>query len=166
MMKFEGRGPGLFNAGGGTIELFENNLVINKKNTDLSGGALGMAFNAVTASKGGFTIPYESISSVNISEGGWTAPPFIQILTNGSRLISDSTEAMKDPSCLLFKKADKDDVHNLKKEIEKRVAEAKRPTGSTGPSAADELLKFSNLLKSGIISQEEFDQKKKALLGI
>lgn len=33
-------------------------------------------------------------------------------------------------------------------------------------SAADELIKFKNLLDAGVISQEEFDQKKKQLLGL
>lgn len=33
-------------------------------------------------------------------------------------------------------------------------------------SVADEILKFKQLLDSGIISQEEFDAKKKQLLGL
>ena len=33
-------------------------------------------------------------------------------------------------------------------------------------SVADELEKFSNLLEKGIITQEEFDLKKKQLLGL
>lgn len=37
---------------------------------------------------------------------------------------------------------------------------------NTGFSAADEILKFKNLLDKGIISQEEFDDKKRQLLGI
>lgn len=39
-------------------------------------------------------------------------------------------------------------------------------SGGTALSAADELKKFKDLLDSGIISQEEFDAKKKQLLGI
>ncbi len=39
-----------------------------------------------------------------------------------------------------------------------------KPIAST--SAADEILKFKELLDSGIISQEEFDAKKKQLLGL
>ena len=33
-------------------------------------------------------------------------------------------------------------------------------------SSADELKKFKDLLDSGIITQEEFDEKKKQLLGL
>ena len=38
-------------------------------------------------------------------------------------------------------------------------------SGSTN-SAADEILKFKNLLEQGIITQEEFESKKKQLLGV
>ncbi len=39
-------------------------------------------------------------------------------------------------------------------------------TPDTGTSAADEILKFKQLLDQGIITQEEFDAKKKQLLGL
>lgn len=38
--------------------------------------------------------------------------------------------------------------------------------GSNGTSSADELKKFKELLDSGVISREEFDAKKKQLLGL
>lgn len=50
----------------------------------------------------------------------------------------------------------------------KAAAEKTLAANSAQPSAlssADEILKFKNLLDSGIISQEEFDAKKKQLLG-
>jgi predicted Zn-dependent peptidase len=37
---------------------------------------------------------------------------------------------------------------------------------SSAASSADEILKFKNLLDCGIITQEEFEVKKKQLLGI
>lgn len=36
----------------------------------------------------------------------------------------------------------------------------------TGVSSADEILKYKNLLDMGIISQDEFDKKKKQILGL
>lgn len=36
----------------------------------------------------------------------------------------------------------------------------------TGVSSADEILKFKDLLDKGVITQEEFDFKKKDLLGL
>ncbi len=40
------------------------------------------------------------------------------------------------------------------------------PSGAEGFSEADEILKFKELLDEGIITQEEFDLKKKQLLGL
>lgn len=53
--------------------------------------------------------------------------------------------------------------------INRLMAEAKKNTGSTtvvAQSAADELLKFKNLCDMGVITQEEFEAKKKQLLGL
>ncbi len=49
-----------------------------------------------------------------------------------------------------------------------QAEEAKQavPTGSSVSSAADELKKFKELLDMGIVTQEEFDAKKKQLLGL
>lgn len=51
-----------------------------------------------------------------------------------------------------------------KEEWEKEKAAQTAPATST--SAADELKKFKELLDSGVITQEEFDAKKKQLLGL
>ena len=51
----------------------------------------------------------------------------------------------------------------------KAAAEKALAANTAQPSAissADEILKYKNLLDSGIISQEEFDAKKKQLLGL
>jgi len=57
------------------------------------------------------------------------------------------------------------DVRSLTKEEfadEQKASNA----GKSSVSAADELKKFKELLDSGVISQEEFDAKKKQLLGL
>lgn len=46
------------------------------------------------------------------------------------------------------------------------AAQASAPALSAAPSAADELMKFKQLLDAGAITQEEFDAKKKQLLGL
>lgn len=170
-MKLEGRGPGLFNAGGGTIELTDESVVINKKNTDLSGGGLlDVAVGLAAASKGGLQLRYDVIHAVNISEGGWTSPPFIQVLTPGETPVSDSDIAMRTPSCLLFKKAMIADFQAIKAGIEKRVAASKAKATAAGGiatvSIADEIAKLGKLMEGGLITQEEFYAKKKELLGM
>lgn len=49
-----------------------------------------------------------------------------------------------------------------------RLREAKShqgPVTTAGVSEADEIMKFKSLLDDGLISQEEFDAKRKQLLG-
>ena len=49
-----------------------------------------------------------------------------------------------------------------------QITQSTEPPAETNPpfSAADEIKKFKNLLDEGIITQEEFEEKKKQLLGI
>jgi hypothetical protein len=42
----------------------------------------------------------------------------------------------------------------------------KAPVQASNQSNADEMKKYKELLDSGVISQEEFDAKKKQLLGL
>lgn len=57
-------------------------------------------------------------------------------------------------------------ANNIKNYIEKCIMTASQPAiVAGGVSAADEILKFKSLLDQGIISEEEFDAKKKKLLG-
>jgi hypothetical protein len=48
----------------------------------------------------------------------------------------------------------------------KRNAPAQPVVQQAAPSSADELVKFKQLLDAGVITQEEFDAKKKQLLGL
>ena len=61
-----------------------------------------------------------------------------------------------------------DKSHEVVRYVQRRINEVKNPTPviqTTVVSAADEILKFKQLLDAGIITQEEFDAKKKQLLG-
>lgn len=50
--------------------------------------------------------------------------------------------------------------------IERQADPAATGGQAASQSSADELKKFKDLLDSGVISQEEFDAKKKQLLGL
>ena len=66
-----------------------------------------------------------------------------------------------------YSKNARDDAYDV---INRQIAEVKNNKGSVtvvnNNSNADELKKYKDLLDSGIISQEEFDAKKKQLLGL
>ncbi|MBQ8757617.1 MAG: SHOCT domain-containing protein [Oscillospiraceae bacterium] len=55
--------------------------------------------------------------------------------------------------------------------LAKRIREVQQPVqtntqATSGNTSLDDLVKLKSLLDSGIISQEEFDSKKKQLLGL
>lgn len=62
------------------------------------------------------------------------------------------------------------DIHNSINDLlinrQKKNSEPTPPSVASSTSNADELKKFKELLDSGIITQEEFDAKKKQLLGL
>ena len=55
------------------------------------------------------------------------------------------------------------EVYNILKDV---IAKIQINSNSVSPSNAEELRKYKELLDSGVITQEEFDEKKKQLLGL
>ena len=64
----------------------------------------------------------------------------------------------------------KAEMPGVYKDIQRRISEAKNNNNPTRVvqqvSAADEILKYKQLLDAGVITQEEFDKKKAELLGL
>lgn len=64
----------------------------------------------------------------------------------------------------------KEKMPMIHKFLQERIKEAKQAPSlqvvESQTSDADELLKFKQLLDAGVISQEEFDAKKKQILGL
>ena len=54
----------------------------------------------------------------------------------------------------------------IKDEIYKRIEEKKNQDNKGSISQADELKKFADLKEQGIITEEEFNAKKKQILGL
>ena len=57
-------------------------------------------------------------------------------------------------------------IDKIKSDNNKPVAQETQRIEPPAPSAADELLKYKSLLDAGAITQEEYDAKKKQLLGL
>lgn len=57
-------------------------------------------------------------------------------------------------------------IDKIKSDNNKSVTQEMPKIESPAPSAADELLKYKSLLDAGAINQEEYDAKKKQLLGL
>jgi hypothetical protein len=116
-------------------------------------------------------IPLRQISSVEIKKPGLMAG-YIQIAEIGTSknkgLSSGAMQAALDENSVLFNwPSDYEAAMKVKTFIEEQMA--KVATGSTTVQAlspADEITKFKGLLDQGIISAEEFEAKKKQLLGL
>lgn len=97
---------------------------------------------------------------------------------NGNYVGTNAATTMTDPNRILFcsgmysySSANQYAIgvfNEIKEVFEKYQSEGPSQTATiiNQASAADEIKKFKNLLDSGIISQEEFEAKKKQLLGL
>ncbi len=110
------------------------------------------------------SIPMQSIKSVQVQQ------TFIQFGVLGDRKASSGTSgAYYDENSILLKNREQlNEALKIKKYIENCISEKKSSEKETANSisAADEILKLKQLLDMGIITAEEFEAKKKQLLGL
>lgn len=101
------------------------------------------------------SLPYDRIAQVNLVRSIITAD--LEIVNKGG---SDN---------LTIKGLKKSQAEEAKKLIESKIQEAMRRQQSPtrgGASIADEIKKFAELRDSGILTEEEFQAKKRDLLGM
>lgn len=116
-------------------------------------------------SKGQKSIPIKAITAIQFKEPKLTTG-YIQFAYSGSsETKGGSMSAVKDENSITFNKNELKKAEELRDLIEsKRIAN--EPSTTKTLSAADEIIKYKDLLDAGILTQEEFDAKKKQLLGI
>jgi hypothetical protein len=116
--------------------------------------------------RGEKTIPLQSITAIQLKKPG-AMHGYIQFsLLGAQEAKGDAIELMKDENTIVFAGRHLDDMMELKRMIESRNAPANPIVQSQGSSAAMQIKEFKELLDDGIITQEEFESKKKQLLGI
>ncbi len=124
--------------------------------------------------KGSKKLYYSDLTSVQFRKPTAVLAGYIQFEYPGSD--SRAKSPYENENSVVFNKNDEIDLmESIYKYIDKRIGESRNArnasTQSTtvvhqAASAADELKKFKDLLDMGIITQEEFDAKKKQLLGL
>lgn len=99
-------------------------------------------------------IQLKDVHAITVGAGTFTAPPYIQF------------EVKNDD----YKVSTYADTTLIKKKLEEGISACDANAGGTviqaALSPADEIKKYKELLDMGIITQEEFDGKKKQLLGL
>lgn len=90
----------------------------------------------------------------------------IHFSTGGSEMKS-AFKSIKDENAILIPPFGTKKALNFKALVERQIAMVhSKPNGTISFSAADEIKKYKELFESGAITQEEFDTKKKQLLGL
>lgn len=139
----------------GTLILTDTGVVIKRglKGVLLGGGML----------RGDKTIPYRSIVAVQLKKAGMTAGYIQLTLKGGSESKAGLFQSTTDENSINFHFRKNKDFEEAKQLIEERISNI---DGGAGTANLNNLEKLAELKEKGIITQEEFDQKKKILLGL
>lgn len=141
----------------GQVELDGNVLRIQRK---------GVRAFLTQGLKGDKEILVKSITSIQVKPAGMIANGYIQFgFFGGKESKGGIFDATKDENTVMFNKKQAQDFARLKASVdEARLAEL--PAAGPGQSDADELEKLAGLRDRGILTPEEFEAKKRQILGL
>ena len=119
--------------------------------------------------KGDKTIPIRNITAVQLKKPGMTNGYIQFSVLGGNESRGGLGAATQDENTVMFANKYWDQIQSLKTFIEKtqlRMHQSLATTQTAGPTDAEQILAFKNLLDQGIITQEEFNAKKAQILGL
>lgn len=141
---------------GGEIELLQDRIRIKRK------GVQSFVLHGLTGDK---EILTSQISAVQCKKAGMLTNGYIQFsFLGGHENKSGILAATQDENTLMFTPRQQRDILALKERVDQMLASSAIST--TVPSNLDELEKLYGLKEKGIITEEEFNNKKKQLLGL
>jgi hypothetical protein len=149
----------VFNISGdrSNLEVHEDKVVIKPKGL----------MSAVTI-KSEKSLPFSSIGAINLKEPGFIVQGILEFGSGGENTnFAGKLVAHAFDNTFVFGKGVAGDVLKAKNYIENRIQELRSSNSNVQIqqlSPADELRKFKQLLDDGIITQSEFDEKKKQFL--
>ncbi|MHA1408391.1 MAG: SHOCT domain-containing protein [Candidatus Heimdallarchaeaceae archaeon] len=139
----------------GQIELYPNKVRILRK------GISGFLSHGL---KGDKEILISSITSIQFKKAGVFTNGYIQFAFMGGKEAKRGIlQAVQDENTVMFTSEQQSDFERIKMEIEKRMQNANLPSSSF--SIADEIAKLAELRDRGILTEDEFQRKKKQILG-
>ena len=142
----------------GTLILTDTGVIIKRgiKGFLLGGGKI----------RGDKTIPYSSIVAIQLKKAGITAGYLQLTLKGGSEAKGGLFESALDENSINFHSAFGGNNNELFLEVKNLIENKINSIGTPKSSELDELEKLATLKEKGIITQEEFDIKKKLLLNL
>lgn len=139
----------------GQLELTDTHVIIRRK------GIMATISKGLAGEK---SIPLDAITSVQFKPGGLMWNGFIKFCYPGSDEIRGGlSEATKDDNAVIFARG----MNAQFEEFRQRLEEARtrlRLAPTSSRSAAEEIEKLGELREKGLITDEEFEAKKKELL--
>lgn len=156
----------LVNNLGKILDVYENKVVFTTTRST-STLVTGILFSGSQMTQGEKTIFYRDAVGVQFKPSSLT-DGYIQIETPAGNMTSTSSSYGGENS-IQFGKEKNEEAATIAAYIKSKIEEIKNaPAGAVvnQNSSADELIKFKGLLDAGVITPEEFAEKKKQLLGL
>jgi hypothetical protein len=139
----------------GQLELHGDKVCIKRK------GLMGFLTQGL---KGDKEIRLSSISSIQFKKASALTNGYIQFAFMGGKEAKGGIfQATKDENSVIFTQKQQAQFEYIKIKIEQLL---NAPTAAQAPDDADQIAKFAILRDQGILTPEEFDAKKKQILGL
>jgi len=140
------------------LEVFEDRLTITPN------GLLGFMLKGLKGTK---VIPYTSITAIQFKRSGITYGYIQFSISGGIENKFGLIEASTDENTVIFYNSIQNElVEEIKNYIEGQIKNIHSGSNSSSSNSADEIAKYFSLKEKGIITAEEFEIKKRQLLGI
>lgn len=165
-MRPEGVRYCMVNNSGKILDVYENKVIFSSTKST-STLVTGLIFSE-SVTQGEKTIYYKDVIGVQYKPSS-IADGYIQIETAAGGMTSTSSQYSGENAIQFSGKKNNEEAEIIVSFIRKQVEEIKNAPAGGGVqqiSTADELKKYKELLDDGILTQEEFDVKKKQLLGL
>ncbi len=152
-------GVEVFMGHGGSIELSDASITIRRK------GVLSFMTQGL---KGDKEIPISLLTAVQYKSAGTFTNGYIQFsFQGGSEAKGGVFQAAADENTVLFTKAQQPAFDSLRVKLQSRIGRSAAPAAPGGSgSYLDDLERLAALRSSGILTEEEFQAKKKQILGL
>lgn len=112
------------------------------------------------------TFYYKNMTGIQFKEPGFTTG-YIQFIFLGSRENKAGVfGAVNDENSIVFAKKERNVMNELKEFVEQKLLENNSISNTQIKSEAEQIRELKDLLDDGILTQAEFDLKKKKILGI
>lgn len=139
-----------------SIEVYDDKAVVKR----------GLMGRLSTGGGGEKTFIFNKLSGVEFKKASMVMNGYIQFSGSGLKQSSGTLNAASNENTVMFSRSANDKFKEISDFINAQLSKPQQNTVVQQSSDADELLKFKNLMDNGIISAEEFEAKKKQLLGL